>query len=152
MIAHDEGRKLLLAQHAQLRVFIGILESAGSAVLSAGDRGAQRLLPPLLAAIEKLQLHFDAHLTAEEAILEPVLARIDAWGPLRLDALHAEHTHQRAVLSALPTANGPALSPHEVARNAVALAEDLLVDMASEERDLLAVLRDDTICVDQSDG
>lgn len=152
MIEHDEGRKLLLAQHAQLRVFIGILGSAGSAVLSAADRGAQRLLPRLLGAIEQLQLHFDAHLTAEEAILEPVLARIDAWGPQRLEVLHTEHVHQRAVLSALLTANGPALSPHEVARSAVALAEDLLLDMASEERDLLAVLRDDPICVDQSDG
>jgi hypothetical protein len=151
MIAHDEGRKLLLAQHAELRVFIGILGSAGSAVLSADDRGAQRLLPPLLGAIEKLQLHFGEHLTAEEAILEPVLARIDAWGPQRLAMLHAEHAHQRVVLAALLTANGPALSPHEVARSAVALAEDLLVDMASEEQGLLAVLRDDPICLDQSD-
>ena len=152
MIEHDVGRKLLLAQHAQLRVFIGILGSAGSAVLSADARGAERLLPPLLDAIGKLQIQFDAHLTTEEAILEPVLGHIDAWGPERLEVLHLEHAHQRAVLSALPTNNRPALSPHEVARSALALAEDLLVDMAAEERDLLAVLRDDAICLDQSDA
>jgi hypothetical protein len=152
MIEHDESRKLLLAQHAQLRVLIETLANAGTAVLSADDRGVQRFLPRLLDAIGKLQVDFEAHLITEEAILEPVLGRIDAWGSERLLVLHIEHAHQRAVLSALPTANGPALSPHEVARSALQLAEDLLIDMASEERELLAVLRDDPICLDQSDA
>jgi hypothetical protein len=151
MIGYDERRKLLVAQHEQLRILIAALRSVAGSVLAADETDSLRLLDRLRRATEELQLHFYAHLTTEEAILEPILSRIDAWGPIRLDLLRAEHSHQRAVLAALLKAEG---APYSIARRAAGLAEDLLADIAAEERDLLAaeLLRDDPVCLDQSDA
>jgi iron-sulfur cluster repair protein YtfE (RIC family) len=151
MIGYDERRKLLIAQHEQLRGLIARMRSAAGRLLSADGEGAVQLLQELRCAVDELQANFYAHLLTEEAILEPILLRIDAWGPIRLDLLRAEHSHQRAVLAALRSAEVDAYS---VARRAAALAEELLVDMDAEERDLLApeLLRDDPVCLDQSDA
>src|SRR5690349_11630984 len=151
MIGYDERRKLLLAQHENLRKLIAQMRAAAGSVLAADEIGSLRMLGRLRRAAEELELNFYAHLTTEEAILEPILSRIDAWGAIRLDLLRAEHAHQRAVLAALRGAEG---APYGIARRAAALAEDLLRDIDAEERDLLAanLLRDDPICLDQSDA
>ena len=151
MIGYDERRKLLTAQHDRLRVLIGALRSAAGSVLAAEDIEALQLIGRLRRAVEELELQFYAHLASEEATLEPILSRIDAWGPIRLDLLRAEHGHQRAVLAAMRVAEG---APYSIARRAASLAEDLLADIAAEERDLLApeLLRDDAVCLDQSDA
>jgi hypothetical protein len=91
-----------------------------------------------------------AHLAAEEELLEPILERLDAWGPVRLDLLRSDHAHQRAVLHALADRK---IGLREMAHRARSLVADVLLDMDAEERDLLSqgLLRDDAIVIDQSD-
>jgi len=94
-----------------------------------------------------------SHLADEEKLLAPILERIDAWGPLRVDLLRAEHAHQRAVL-ALLTGEKAWPSGTVVAGRTLGLCDDLLTDMEFEERELLneKILRDDFILLDASDS
>jgi hypothetical protein len=96
----------------------------------------------------------ERHLATEEALLGPVLERIDAWGPVRLDLLRAEHAHQRAVLSVLRSDRAAAVPPLTLARRLLGLLDDIIADMDAEDRDLLdpRVLRDDLIQLDASDA
>jgi hypothetical protein len=131
MTRTDERQELLTSQHDELRLLIAALRSTAGSVLAAEAADTLRLVRRLRRAVEDLELQFGAHLDAEEAVLE----RIDAWGPIRLELLRAEHARQRAVLAALRVAEGP---PHGIALRAASLAEDLLEDIDAEERDLLA--------------
>jgi len=131
MTRYDDRQKLLTLQHEQLRLLIAALRGAAGSVLAAVGADTLRLVQRLRRAVEDLEVQFGAHLDAEEAILE----RIDAWGPIRLELLRAEHARQRAVLAALRVAEAP---PYRIALRAASLAEDLLEDIDAEERDLLA--------------
>ena len=106
----------------------------------------------LQAAVAALEGELRAHLADEERLLEPILATIDAWGPVRLELLRAEHAHQRAVLAVL---TGPTASPAAplVAERMLSLCADVLDDMESEERELLneKVFRDDLVLLDAPD-
>ena len=95
----------------------------------------------------------EEHLSTEEALLGPVLERIDAWGPVRLELMHAEHAHQRAVLAVLRSDRAAALAPQLLARRAIGLLDDIVADMDAEDRDLLdpKVLCDDVVHLDASD-
>lgn len=107
----------------------------------------------LQGAVTALQRELLAHLAEEERLLEPILPQLDAWGPVRLDLLRAEHAHQRAVLAVLTGHEAWPAGP-VVAGRTLALCDDLLTDMAFEERELLneQVLRDDCILLDASDS
>jgi Hemerythrin HHE cation binding domain len=131
MIRPDDRHQLLTAQHDQLRHLISALRSAAGSVLAAEDAEPVKLVGRLRRAVEELEVQFVAHLATEEAFLE----RVDAWGPIRLELLQAEHARQRAVLAAMRVAQG---APYRIALRAASLAEDLLADIADEERDLLA--------------
>src|ERR1700682_2115643 len=107
----------------------------------AGGRGG-----PLQRAVTALERELLAHLADEERLLVPILANIDAWGPIRLGLLHAEHAHQRAVLAVLtrqPTSPATTL----LAGRTLSLCDDLPPDMEFEERAVLSekVLRDDFV-------
>lgn len=144
---NEERGKILREQHAHLRMTIEAARLAACAVLD-GDGPTARLQEAVVALQNELQ----AHLADEERLLEPVLASIDAWGPVRLALLRAEHAHQRAVLAVL---TGPGAWPaaQVVAARTVALCADLSTDMEFEERELLSekLLRDDLIQLDASD-
>ena len=145
---NEERRQYLRGQHAHLRQTIAAAqEAARSALVAASPRAGE-----LQAAVIALKNELLGHLADEERLLEPVLGDIDAWGPVRVGLLRAEHAHQRAVLAVLtgPTA-WPA--PKLVAGRTLSLCEDLLVDMEFEERELLTenLLRDDCILLDASD-
>ena len=145
---NEERRQTLLGQHAHLRITIEVARSAARLVL-ATRAGAVQLQAVVLA----LQAELLAHLADEEKLLEPILAGIDAWGPVRAGLLRAEHVHQRAILAVL---TGPTAWPVAslVAGRTLALCEDLLTDMAFEERELMgeSLLRDDCILLDASDA
>jgi len=146
--SNEERRKILRAQHAHLRVTIEIARTAARNALAAGGRGG-----PLQRAVTALERELLAHLADEERLLVPILANIDAWGPIRLGLLHAEHAHQRAVLAVLtrqPTSPATTL----LAGRTLSLCDDLLTDMEFEERELLSekVLRDDFVLLDASDA
>jgi hypothetical protein len=142
---------MLLAQHKQLRESIVAVGEAAGNVLACGDGELFTHHPELIRAVDAFADELRVHLAAEEELLAPVLERIDAWGPLRLDLLRSEHSHQRAVLHALHTDRK--LGPREMARRARSLVADVLLDMDAEERDLLSerLLRDDPIVLDASD-
>jgi len=149
-MTHEERRQTLHAQHQQLRAVIaGVREAALDIVgREGGDSTGLRM------RISVLRDDLERHLATEEALLGPVLERIDAWGPVRLDLLRAEHAHQRAVLSLLRSDRAAALPSLGLARRVLALLDDICADMDAEDRDLLdpRVLRDDLIQLDASDA
>src|ERR671924_158382 len=100
MIGNRERRRVLLAQHDRLRALIAALCKAASEVLSVPEESAGPQVQALRVAIGELRHELEDHLVTEEALLQPVLARIDAWGPIRLAQMHAEHAHHRALLTA----------------------------------------------------
>lgn len=153
MIGNHERRRVLLAQHERLRAAIADLCKAAEAVLGVPEDACGAQLDGLRRAIEGIRGQLEDHLVTEEALLQPVLARIDAWGPLRLSLMQAEHSHLRASLTTL-RGDQPALEPHALARCANTLAGDVLAEMVDEERELLAVgvLTDDPVNLDASDS
>lgn len=144
---NSDRRYVLLEQHAKLRMTIETARtSARKALAQRGSAGAMK------TAVAALQRELLAHLADEEKLLEPILPQLDAWGPVRLDLLRAEHAHQRAVLAVLTGHEAwPAVTV--VAGRTLAICDDLLADMEFEERELLneKVLRDDFILLDASD-
>lgn len=148
MPTNDERRAILRAQHARLRKTIDLARSSAQKALATAGAAGQ-----LQVAVGALERELLEHLAEEEKLLEPVLAGIDAWGPVRLGLLRAEHAHQRAVLAIL-TGQGAWPAARVVAVRTLALCQDLLTDMDFEERELLSekVLRDDCILLDASDG
>lgn len=140
-------RQVLLSQHAHLRETIARAQQAARELLLKSGSVAN-----LQAAVEALESELRAHLADEEALLEPVLATIDAWGPVRLGLLRAEHAHQRAILAVL---SGPRAWPAAslVAQRTISLCADVLADMEAEEREFLdeKVLHDDLVLLDASD-
>jgi hypothetical protein len=147
---HDECRKTLELQHRQLRALIArIRETALKALKS--DRAASEELHVLVGLFRG---EIEKHLAAEESMLAPVLERIDAWGPVRLDLMRAEHAHQRAVLAVLRSHPAGELPAALFAPRVLGLLDDVSADMDAEDKDLLdpRVLRDDVIQLDASDA
>lgn len=151
MISLVERRSLLLSQHEQLRNMIDRLREAAASVLMSREEAVKERAGTLAEAIGAFGNALRAHLACEEDLLGPVLERVDAWGPVRLDLMRVEHAHQRAVLDALRTDR--TVAPKDIAKRAWSLTMDVLADMEAEERDLLAenVLSDDVVVLDQSD-
>ena len=149
-MTHEERRQTLHGQHQHLRRVIVAVRQAALEVLGAESDDSSELR----ARIGTLRDEMERHLTTEEALLEPVLERIDAWGPVRLDLLRAEHAHQRAVLGLLRSDRAAALPALLLARRVIGLLDDIGADMDAEDRDLLdpRVLRDDVIQLDASDA
>src|SRR5436305_9975340 len=129
--ANSECRRTLRAQHVHLRTTIETARQAAQDTLS--QRGGSGVLQ---VAVTALQRELLAHLSDEEMLLEPILPGLDAWGPVRLDLLRAEHAHQRAVLAVL-TGHEKWPAGAVVAGRTLALCDDLLTDMEFEERELL---------------
>jgi hypothetical protein len=143
-----QRRQILLEQHCHLRGTIQAAQGVANRLLAAGATTGD-----LQRAVMALTDDLLRHLADEEKLLEPVLADIDAWGPIRAGLLRAEHAHQRAVLAVL---TGPTAWPAAtlVAKRTLSLCEDLLIDMEFEERELLSetLLRDDFILLDASNA
>jgi iron-sulfur cluster repair protein YtfE (RIC family) len=144
---NEARRHILCAQHARLRLVIDAARTAARQALATGGAAGE-----LQSAVATLERELLAHLADEERLLAPILARIDAWGEVRVDLLRAEHAHQRAVLAVL-TGERAWLANPVVAGRTLTLCDDLLTDMEFEERELLneKVLRDDFILLDASD-
>lgn len=145
---NDERRQILREEHAHLRLTIEVARTAARKVMSL--RGSAGELQMIVMTLKRELL---AHLADEERLLEPILGGIDAWGPVRLGLLRAEHAHQRAVLEVL-TGHSSWPASTLVAGRTLSLCDDLLTDMEFEERELLneRVLRDDLVLLDASDA
>jgi hypothetical protein len=150
----DQIRNTLQAQHVLLRKLVAELRSAASMAVADVPREDGLLRKLMEDAVERLRGALEVHLFDEERLLGPVLLRADAWGPQRLELMEAEHSHQRATLTLLRPEHIRSLELRPLARRAWELSAAILVDMEMEERDVLDpnVLRDDVICLDQSDS
>ena len=144
-LSNADRRAHLCRQHQALRALVDQTRRAAFAAL-ADDGEAGRLV----SAVAALESELSAHLATEEALLGPILAGIDAWGPVRLDRLRAEHRQQRASLAALVHSGGVRVA----ASRAIAFCGELAEDMSFEERELFGedVLRDDCVAVDAADA
>ena len=132
-LSKEEIRDLLIGQHDILRgMLAGLAASCDQCLRDAA------LPSDLLSRIAELRPAFELHLRSEQSCLEPILAA-HAWGPVRLQLLHAEHAHQRAVFNALAHSEAR-LEPLGLARLASSLVEDLLADMDGEECELFAAV------------
>ncbi len=141
-------REILVGEHHVLRRQLEELRENVGRLLA----GKENAIAALLRTLEELQLLLSVHLDHEEDLLEPLLEKIDAWGPIRLERLHQEHAHQREWLSNLRNMLLSAVSVEELARRSYALLEALAADMAHEEKDLFSVLNDELIQLDAGDN
>ena len=153
MQSFDETRHTLKAQHLRLQSLIAELRATAAGLSTATD-GKEVARAALEAVVARFRTALEAHLFDEERLLGPILMRIDAWGPQRLELMQAEHAHQRAVLAVLGSDRTRVLPNEALARRAWDLSADVLADMAAEEREILvsSVLTDDTIALDQSEA
>ena len=145
---HEERRTTLQFQHRQLRAHIGAVRASARALKEGGATGSLR------GQIAALATELEAHMATEEALLGPVLERLDAWGPVRLDLMRADHIRQREAMAFFRSKAAEALRPADLVGRVLGLLDEILSDMDLEDRDLLdaKVLRDDVIQLDASDS
>jgi len=140
-------RRIILAEHDVLRRSLHEISELLDKVVK-GDAPAQEEAHHKVQALLKA---FMKHIEHEEQILVPVLEKSDAGGVERATSMGEEHKAQRKIVTHLAGVQ-PSRDPTGWAAEVRVFIEDLLVDMAAEEKNSLAptVLRDDIIAVDGS--
>lgn len=143
-------RLSLLRQHDALRHLVDRALRAAAEV----EKGVESAGERLEAATRVIAGQFLEHVALEEKVLSPILPTVDGWGPQRAEQLKKDHVAQRRMMSELLDALAHGCDPHALALTVRKLADDLLADMAEEERVILSpsVLRDDVVAIDQSAG
>jgi iron-sulfur cluster repair protein YtfE (RIC family) len=133
------ARKEVLQQHADLRVLLREL----CTVSAEGPGGAA----VLRARLDTVRAVLHCHVLFEDMFLAPILEKLDAWGPVRLQLMRADHDRQSELLRSLEP--DPVQSSEDLARLARNFADLVLADMAAEERDVLdsAALCDELVDV-----
>lgn len=97
----------------------------------------------------------ERYLDYEDAVVVPLLADADAWGPIRVARLDDEHRAQRSMIAALREDIGSgARSVPELVEEIRWFASALERDLAEEARLVLDadVLHDEPVVTDQTDG
>ena len=90
-----------------------------------------------------------AHTQFEDMLLAPVLHTLDAWGPVRADALLQHHAQQRESMRALMAAYAGSVDLAQIVRMTTRLIVEVRADMLHEETTLLAKI---ARSVDMTDG
>ncbi len=147
----SEIRRIILEQHADLRVDLDAREKLCSRVLS-GDPSFD---PTLRERGEAFQRRFLEHLAFEDANLNPVLREADAWGDARVEQLLGEHEQQRVFLSAiLASLHDSSRPPLDIALELCGLVAVILDCLAHEDEAVLdpKVLRDDVVSASMEAG
>jgi hypothetical protein len=142
-------RKLLLGQHQDLRQILLEADRLSRVVL----QGNPSQIAPLRATALAVASQFTSHINDEEKWALPHLREVDAWGPVRARQMRDEHEAQRAAIAALLRLEERG-DGSELANGMRALVVTILEDMRHEDRELLgeAILRDDVVSIDQTDG
>lgn len=145
----SEIRSIILAEHGELRQRLAGIEALLDG-LSRGDAAARHDLRTSFVALCEL---FVTHIAHEEAILRPILADIDGWGPVRVELMDEEHVEQRKRVAELSQLH-PDTDPGAYVRSVREFVTDLRKDMDGEEHECLSpdVLRDDTTSIDAFGG
>src|SRR6266511_3273921 len=80
-------RERVLAEHTKLRVVITEVDKLASAVAA----GETNRLETLRERAAKLYRMLTEHIEHEKTVLAPIIERIDAWGPVRLEQMQHDH-------------------------------------------------------------
>ena len=124
--------RFIFDEHQQLRLRLKDLDASLVRVAAGSGQAfvdARRMFLDLLVA-------FGRHLEHEESLLVPVLARLDAWGPVRLEQLLREHADQRGEIAQLASLDAETSAGHWAALMGE-FSGRLRKDMASEDHDFL---------------
>jgi iron-sulfur cluster repair protein YtfE (RIC family) len=134
----------VLAEHARLRTVIIEIDRLASAV-SAGE--ADRL-DALRERAGRLYRMLAEHIDHEDAVIGPIIARVDAWGPVRLEQMQHEHAGQRMALK--QAVHDLEIEGRSLGQAIQSMCWEILHDMRREEHDLLHpdLWRDGTIVVE----
>lgn len=130
----SELLSLLEGQHRQLRTIIAAIEEESVRV---ARRGAPRSCERLRGLLAELRRKLVLHTALERDALVPLLHDIDAWGPERLRRLQREHDAEHEALERSIVRTASSVSNEDLAAAARALAEEITMHMAIEERDFL---------------
>jgi len=129
----------LQAQHDALRAIMDHCDELVAAFAAGRDTTIE-----LTREVARLRIAFDAHNRFEEQLLRPVLLDGDAFGPVRVEHMLAEHVGEhRAMRDQLAAGT---------VRELEAVIAMLRAHLAAEERYFLTsrVLRDDVINVEST--
>ena len=124
-------RSRVLAEHARLKTVIARVDQLATTV-AAGDVAR---LPELRQQAKSLYRMLSEHIDHEEIVLVPVLERIDAWGPVRVEQLKHDHTGQREALE--QAASDLDVDGRPLGQAVQSMCWEILHDMRREEHDLL---------------
>lgn len=141
-------RLRILRDHEVLRALIAEVDEMVEQV-----RAGEHVGGPLRSKIRDLYRSLCRHLDLEEAILVPALKDTDAFGPVRVDQLVAEHKKQRQQLEEL-LLQEKNHTDSDLADKVQQLTSDFLKDMHEEEESHLSakILKDDLISADLFSG
>lgn len=149
-----EVRRSILKEHVEIRALLVELETEATNLLALAvpNEGASYKTRDL--ALELCQV-MTAHVSRENRVLFPLLAELDAWGPVRARRLVDDHARQLLLLETY----GDMLVRGDITSQALALTAWQLVrsiyaDMEEEESTILSaeLLRDDGIHNDVESG
>jgi iron-sulfur cluster repair protein YtfE (RIC family) len=144
-------RARILADHERLRRLIGAAERVAALIDDGEEDLGDSLRVLMVALFRKLKVHMQY----EDEMLQPILAKIDAFGEVRAAQFDKEHEEQRDQMGQiLHVACDLRAHPREVAGKTRDLLQRLLVDMDYEEREFLDpdLLRDDIVAIDPEAG
>jgi hypothetical protein len=129
--AIGDVRARVLAEHARIRHVIHDVDRLATAV-AAGDSGKADLLRE---RAERLYRMLVEHIDHEESVVAPIIERIDAWGPVRLEQMLHDHDGQRMTLKQAVYDLG--IEGRPLGQAVQSMCWELLHDMRREEHDLL---------------
>lgn len=123
-----EARTQLLRQHGRLRELLGTARALATRLVAG-----ESVEPDLAACLASLRDAFAEHNRTEEALLEPLLAGADAWGPARVARMLEEHVAEHRAM-----AEFLARPPADAAPGLADFAEQIEAHMDAEERTFLS--------------
>jgi hypothetical protein len=130
----------ILRQHIELRARLRGIERLAKAVGKAEARHH------LCVSLAHFAAVFEEHLAFEERELVPIMRDLDAWGPVRVAALQAEHVEQRTRVERIVAfSDAPEADRQELEGEVHWLAQSLCADMSSEEMELVSLEELDTL-------
>jgi hypothetical protein len=135
-----EAHAAMLAAHATLRTLATDIDPVIRREIESPGSASSELRTKARALAVALR----AHLEAEEQTLRPILRRLDAWGPERIDRMLIDHVKQRrAVAELLLLADRRRRNASTLARATCEFVDDMLADMEHEEKTTLPALLED---------
>ena len=123
-------RARVVAEHARLRTLIAEVEQLANAVGEGADD--VELLRERAGTLYRM---LTEHVDHEDAVVAPIIERIDAWGPVRLEQMQHDHAGQRMTLK--QAVHDLDIQGRQLGQSVQSMCWEILRDMKREEHDLL---------------